>query len=63
MEINKGSLQKNKSVNLGTLALKGGRGQKKISLFPQLEKGKITEGGEGLNPIVPFLFGNFIGKF
>ena len=30
----KGRLQKNKSVNLGTLALKGGRGQKKISFFP-----------------------------
>ena len=30
----KGGLQKNKRVNLGTLALKGGRGQKKISFFP-----------------------------
>ena len=29
-------------VYLGTLALKGGRGLKKINFFPSLEKGKIT---------------------
>ena len=31
-----------KRVNLGTLTLKGGRGQKKSQNFSLLEKGKIT---------------------
>ena len=34
----KGGLQKNKSVNLGTLALKGGRGQKNKQFFSLIRK-------------------------
>ena len=37
----KGRPQK-KRVNLGTLTLKGGRGQKKNQKFSLLEKGKMT---------------------
>ena len=55
-------LQK-KKVNLGTLALKGGRGQKKIIFFSLIRKRENYLRGGGVKSKSPFLIGNFIGKF
>ena len=51
-----------KRVNLGTLILMGGRGQKKIKIFPYYKKGKSLK-EDRLTPKVSFYLGTLLVNF
>ena len=52
-----------KKSKLRDIGPKGREGSEKNQFFSFIRKRENYLRGEGLNPKVPFLFGNFIGKF
>ena len=52
-----------KKRKLRDIGPKGREGSEKNQFFSLIRKRENYLRGEGLNPKVPFLFGNFIGKF